>query len=188
MFLRPYRVIEVILAEWKRLSSNISGQRHLGLLVAVLYLSSVLYALPYGAVLGVERFWRVAVLFLGSLLICFPSLHVFTAFLGCRVNLAQNLILSLLITSVAGMFSFGFFPILWFLQTTMAEGSERVTIQHLSTLFLGLSLLAGGVHLVRCLLGSQQLRPRASYPLLFLLWQVLFAFISYRMARFLELL
>ena len=79
---RPHRTVEVVLAERGRLAASLSDRRNLGLLAAVLFLASVTFALPYGAVLAPEQLWRIVQLFAGSALICFPALHVFGAFLG----------------------------------------------------------------------------------------------------------
>ena len=181
-FTRPQRILDVVFTDRARLVETVAAKRDLGLLVAVLLYASVLFALPYGAVLGWERFWRVALLFLGSLAICFPSLQVFCAYVGFRITLRQNMAMGLVITSAASLFTFGFFPILWFLRATMLSDSV-VTPAHLSVALLVFSLLAGIGHLYRCL-------PRfngggAGYVALMLVWQVLFVFITHRMATLL---
>ena len=118
---KPHKAVEVVLAERSRLAASLSDRRNLGLLALVLFLASVVFAVPYGAVLAPDKLWQVVQLFAGSALICFPALHVFGAFLGFRVDIGQSLALTLIITSVSALFSLGFFPILWFLRTVMAD-------------------------------------------------------------------
>ena len=131
-----------------------------------------------------KRAGSIALLFVGTLGICLPSLQVFSAYIGYRVDPAQSVALGLVMTAVAALFTFGFFPILWFLRATMAEDST-ITPQHLSVLLIVFSLAAGVVHLVRCLVSLDGARP--GYPLLLAFWQLLYAFIAYRMALLLDL-
>ena len=70
--------------------------------------ASLLCSAPYGFVLGGDAAIRVALLFVGSVALCWPSLHVFSGYLGCRVSALQNLVIALLISAVAGMFALGF--------------------------------------------------------------------------------
>ncbi len=186
MFLLPLRALELVLSEQERLARTIASGRSSVLLVGALLYTSILFALPFGAVLGLDRFWRVALLFVGSLGICFPSLQVFSAYIGCRIDIRRNLALGLVITCVAALFTFGFFPILWFLRETMIADSETITLTHVSLVLLIFSLLAGIGHLYRCLYRFEGLV--RSYPVLITIWQALFVFICYRMARLLDLL
>src|SRR5690349_5416788 len=86
---RPHRWIDLVLADRARLAKTIAGGDDLLLLSGILLATSVLAALPYGAVLGPHRVLRVAALTLGSVAICFPSLHVFSGYFGCRNRLGQ---------------------------------------------------------------------------------------------------
>ncbi len=185
-FLRPGRMINIILAERKRWASTIATQDHLGPLALLMFTASLVFAIPFGLVVEVSSFWRVPVAFLGSLLICFPSLQVFTAFIGFRVDVKQNLSLALLITSVTGIFTFGFAPILLFLSWTLSDKSQG-TIEGLTILFLVVSLLSAIIHLSRVLFGDRRLAPGGAYSALFLLWQMLLIFITVRMCLFLKL-
>jgi len=196
LFLRPLRALTVVLSEQDRLARTISQGDQAGLLALGLLYTTLLFSLPFGGVIETERCWRIALLLVGSLGICLPSLQVFGAFVGCRISALQSLALGLVITSVAALFTFGFFPILWFLDATMQvepvvktplrEAPARVTASDLALVLLGCSLLAGIVHGIRCLRRFQGLV--AAYPLVMILWQALFVFITYRMARLLELL
>ena len=182
VFARPYRALDLVFSERERLVATVAQGREPALLVLVLLFASALFALPYGAVLGWERFWRVAATFLGALAVCFPSLHVFSAYVGLRLRTEQNLALALVITAAASLFTFGFFPILWYLRATMLPDG-LVTPAHLSVAMLVASLAAGIAHLYRCL---PSMRGQGVYVLVSLGWQVLFVFITHRMAVLLE--
>ena len=186
---RPQRVISMVLTHRRRLAATIIQKHHLPRLVLGLLLTSLLLALPFGAVLGPAQCWRVAILFCGSLLLCFPALHIFSTFFGSRLSLSQNLGLSLLCTCVAAMFSLAFAPILWFLSVTSTPDEVGITGRMMATALLTGSLLAGISHFTRVLHGDRLLRSVGSSSLLFLvLWQGLLVFINYRMALYLELL
>lgn len=186
VFLRPLRMLDLVLSQQEKLARTIAGGDNLPILVLSLLYATVLFSLPFGAVIGIERFWRVAVLLVGSLGICLPSLHVFGAYIGCRISIRQNLALGLVITCVAALFTFGFFPIVWFLDATIESESARVSVGHLAVVLLAFSVAAGIVHLIRCLRRFHGLV--AAYPLVIIFWQALFIFITYRMARLLDLL
>ena len=187
---RPDLAMEYALGGADRLCRNLADARGLWWLVALLLATSLLSAVPYGAVAPKARFWKVAALYTGSLFICFPSLHVFAQFLGFRFRLEQNLALSLVLTSVAGLFTFGFFPIIWFIDATIeAVPDSMVQPGQLSVLLLGLSLVMGMVQMGRCLVSRNGLsREARPLPLLMSFWLVLLTFITHRMATVLELL
>ena len=89
------------------------------------------------------------------------------------------------LSATAAVFTFGFFPVLWFLRATM-DVDSMITARHLSVLLLTASLFFGASQLLRCVrhLGPAYLR---SLPLL-TLWLALLCFITRRMARVLDLL
>jgi hypothetical protein len=184
---QPHRTLDVVLAERGRLAASVVAGRELIALVALLLVCSTLFAVPFAAVDGTARAGHVAVLFLGSVLLCFPSLVVFAAYLGVRLAFAQHLTIALLIPAAAALFTFGFFPIHWFLGATMPadsvwNGSAVRVVLLVCALLLALS------HCNRCLFADASLKVlRSSWPL-WLGWQVLLVFITYRMASTLGLL
>ena len=186
--LSPARIVEVLLTDWPRLAKSVAEKRFLGRLGLILLLVSAVASIPYGAVLREDGFWRISAVFVGSLAICFPSLFIFSAYLGCRVDFRQNLVLSLLITSVSAIFSFGFFPILWFLDETMTTAASTIGTREISMALLGIALLAGIVHLMRCMFADTSLTPKGSYSSLIMLWMALLVFISIRMGITLDVL
>jgi len=184
--LRPHRMIELVLVERPRLSKTVADGTQLATLAALLISATIIMALPMGALLGGLHFWKVAALLLGTLAICFPSLHVFSSYLGCRMSVLQNLVLALVITAVAAMFALGFAPIVWFVGVSTAPGSS--VAGSVAAGLLCVSLAAGMVHLSRCVMGDAALRPSGPYRALMLVWQSMFAFVAYHMADFIELL
>lgn len=187
--IRPHAIVHLVLTDRGRLTATLAQQKNLGLLAAALFGFGVLYALPYWMALEPEGTWKTPVLFFGSMLICFPSLYVFSAYLGFRNGLLQSFVLALVIPCVAGLFAFGFFPIFWFLEVTMTHQVPETalpgvlkTLRVIAGLFLASSLLAGIAHMWRCMKGESQLW---SLSPMILFWQILLIFISYRMAMFL---
>jgi len=79
---RPDLIFEYVLASRHRLRANLITGHGIWWLAAMLLSVSLVSTVPYGAISPIRSFWKVAVLFVGSVLICFPSLHVFSQFLG----------------------------------------------------------------------------------------------------------
>jgi hypothetical protein len=189
-FVRPHLIVEYVLGGRDRLASNLSSAQALGLLVGLLLVTSLAATIPYGVLSPARNVWKVAVLYTGSLLICFPCLHVFAQFLGFRYRVEQNLALSLVITSAAGLFTFGFFPIIWFIDfSTDADVALTVSVAGLSVWLLAVSLLMGIVQMGRCLMPRNGLAgQRRAFGWLVALWMPVLVFITYRMARVLALI
>jgi hypothetical protein len=181
----PHRVIDLVLVDRARLVKTVAAGRHLPALLLIMLLWSALFALPYGAVLGADRAWRIPALYLGSTAICFPSLHVFASYLGCKRPPAQNLVIALLIGFVASSFTLSFAPILWFIDLTTAASS--IAVATVSMALLAASLLAGLWHLGRALLDEDMPVQGRRYRASIFAWQALLVFVSYRMAVFLGL-
>ncbi|MBL8916769.1 MAG: hypothetical protein JNM17_39065 [Archangium sp.] len=182
---RPHELLQLVLTQRERLFTSVARASNLWWLVGAMLLGTALYAVPFGVVLDGLHFWKVPALLLGSVAICAPSLHVVGAFVGTRLSLPQTLSLSLLICSVASLFTFGFFPIMWFLGATVGDGA---TARALAGLLLSVSVLAGVAHSLRSQHAVGRLREfRGPLTPLFLLWTVLFLFITWRLALVLDL-
>jgi hypothetical protein len=185
--IKPHRSLDVVLADPARLVATLSERTPTIWLALLLAGSSVVCAIPFGLVLGLDRFWHVTVLFFGSQLICLPSLHVFSLFFGCRVTIGQSFVLGTLISSVAALFTLGFAPIAWFLSVTLPEDGSTVAMRVVQALLLTTSLGAGLAHLGRCLAVNHDKR-LGPHPWLLVGWAGLLVFITYRMAGTLGLL
>lgn len=182
--LRPHRWIDLLLTERERWTRTVTMDRHPGLLVAIMLAASLLYALPFGFVLGLERFWHIAALYLGSVAICLPSLHIFAGYLGLGLRPGQTLSLGALVCSVASIFSVGFAPIVLFLGATMS-GSGTMT--GVACMLLAVSLFAGMGQLMRSLRIRAEQEQVGSLLALMMVWQCLLLFIAFRMGVFLGL-
>ncbi|HIE69466.1 MAG TPA: hypothetical protein EYP98_04500 [Planctomycetes bacterium] len=140
---------------------------------------------------GLERVAHITLLFLGSVLLCYPSLQVFGSYLGVRMHPAQTLAIALVIPSAAALFTFGFAPIYWFLNFTMpGDGPDGMPSSSAITrvVLLVFSLLLALSHLNRCLFGDSNLKVLRDNWALWVGWQVLLVFLTYRMAESLDLL
>ena len=190
LLLRPYLVVEYVLGGKDRLARNLSRGPGVWYVVGLLLVTGLVSTVPYGCLSPAGSFWKIAVLYTGSLLICLPCLHVFSQFLGFRFNLAQNFAMALVITCVAGLFTFAFFPIIWFIDfTTRCNLATVITPADLSTLLLGISLLIGVLHMWRCLLlRGGMTAGSVAFQVLIFCWLPLLVFITFRMARLFDLL
>ena len=178
----PALAIDVLLAQRERWTASVVENRHWGRMLVLLLLWSVLFSLPYSLVLSWRQAWQIAALFLGSVAICLPSLHVTSAYLGLRVHFAQSIAFAAIIAAVACIFSCGFAPILWFLQATSTGSDAPQTVAALSGLLLWLAALAGSLHGVRCLVMARRLDGSASFSIVLLAWLGLLVFIGLRMS------
>jgi hypothetical protein len=183
----PLRAIDVVLASPARLSQNVERSTALVPLAILLLVCAALFALPFGFVFGVESWWRIGVLYLGSTLICLPSLYVFSAYLGFGTSLARVSVLALTIPAVAAIFTAGFAPILWFLRLTFDQDSKQIRWEQIGTVLLWIALLAGLVQLWRCLRRPTVDTAIALYTILWIAWHAVFLYVLTRMLHVLAL-
>jgi hypothetical protein len=177
--LRPHRAFDLVLIERARVAKTIAAGGGLLPLCGILLATSVIAAVPLGAVLGPDRVLRVATLNVGAVALCFPALHVWSAYLGCKNRLGQDLALSLLVSAVAGLFALGFAPIVWFLRVTTATSAEVGTA---AAVVLAISAVAGLLHFGRAV-GDQAaaLSPTRGHRVIVVAWMGLFLFVVARM-------
>jgi hypothetical protein len=183
----PAVAIDLLLAQRERWTASVVENRDWPRMLGLLLLWSLLFSLPYGLVLSYREAWQISILFLGTIAICLPSLHVVSAYIGLRVHLAQSISFATIIAAVASMFSFGFAPILWFLQATSEGVGARDSVAQLSALLLLIAALAGAVHGMRCLMMAKEIAQGPRFSLVVLLWQLLLLFIGLRMSAALGL-
>jgi hypothetical protein len=191
VFKNPHRTIEYILGSSRRLARSVDSGKAPWRLAMMLLAVSLLAAIPYGVVAPRGNWWKIAALYCGSLAICFPSLHIFAQFFGVRLDLLRSLALSMVITATAAIFTFGFFPIIWFLKISIVANKYTfIGPGELSTFLLYVSLALGLMQIARCLIspGFRKAQQNPSLGLLFVLWAPLLIFITHRMADLLELL
>jgi hypothetical protein len=188
---QPLRLIDLVLTGPARIAVNVERREALWPLAIALLLASSAFAVPYGCVIGESTWWaawwRVIVLYLGSTLICLPSLHVFSGYLGLRTSFAQILVLALTIPAVAAVFTFGFAPILGFLRATMDPESNVVSWRSVSVALLVFALIAGVGQLWRCLAASPGIASRVPFFIVLLAWHWVFVHVLLRMGSVLGL-
>ncbi|GEM_PF-2991859 len=190
LYRHPASMLELLLSQRERFTHTLSEPKSLPWLALVLICASLVASIPFGLLSPMQSLWKPAALFCGSLLICFPSLHVFSLFLGYRPSLEQNAVLTLLICSVASTFAMAFSPIVWFIRiSTRAHEETVMTPEFMAQLFLLSALLLGVFHMLRHLKSWTQTQDVAtpSQALMFC-WIPLLLFISYRMALLLQIL
>jgi hypothetical protein len=177
----PLRLLDLALADRARLLATVAEPRRVAQLATVLLVGGAVFALPFGCVLGAGTFWQVACLFEGSLLLCYPSLHVFAVYFGLPLSIGQSLALVSWATCTASLFTFGFAPIQWFLERTMQTG-DLVRAGQVGVVLLILSLVAGLATIVGATWRNLRAQRTVALPLL-TVWLVLFVFITGHMAR-----
>lgn len=187
---RPHHALDLILGSRGRFGATVLDRERLSPLLLLLLLGGMFFALPYG-LLAPEAGWsKIFLLFTGSVLICFPSLHVFSRYLGFELDFLQNLALSLLVSAVAAMVTFGFAPIIWFINATGGAGDEDLAFTAgISLLLLVVALLMGMAQMTRVLFAAPApWHRKVLHFILTMIWFVLLFFINFRMARNLGIL
>ncbi len=183
---RPLQAMDVLLAQRDRVIASVVDGKEWGLVLRIMLFVSLGFALPYGLIENPSRIGHISLLFLGSVLLCLPALHVFSVYMGVSISVMQSSALALWVSAVAALFTFAFAPIVWFLGLTMGD-SDGITVSGISMAFLFVSLVAGMSQLMRCTDALKREGMTVSVPLL-IAWQVLLTFIWFRMALLLELL
>ncbi len=183
----PLRLIDLVLETPDRLAANLESARGGPALALAFVLAATAFATPYGIVLGLNSWWRVAALYMGSTLICLPSLYVFARYVGVRVGPLQIAVLASSIPAVAAMFSFGFAPVLAFLRATMETENAEISWRDISRLLLATALVAGVARLWNCLLRARGLDSRRSLVIVLLGWHAVFLHVLFRVADVLGL-
>lgn len=186
------RIVDYVLGGRRQLSRNFTESRELPLLIALLVFSGVLFAAPFGAVLGWRGLLKPSIFLMGSMMICFPSLHIFSQYFELKIDLWQNLVLAFTITATAAIFLFGFAPILWFIDFTIPDsplyGADTVT-PVVAAWLLYASLVLGVINMARgFLLNLEAVKQAGLTRILILVWLALFIYITRRMGIVLELL
>jgi hypothetical protein len=189
-FRRPQRAIDLVLGHHARLARSLAEGRCASLLALLLLVVGVICSLPMGALPPLSAFWKVAALFTGSVLLCFPSLFVFGVYTGSRIGPGQGLALSLLVSAVAGCFALGFAPIVWFIDLTSGEGAfPAIPPKTVALAFLVASLCLALLRLAGCMAGMGRLRELGrTVQVLITAWVALLVLVFYRMTLVLDLL
>jgi hypothetical protein len=134
-FLGRIALIEWLLKYREHLFEDIIERRDLGRYILDAFLVTLLGSTFYGLVVGIcIGGWQILfdpiklpwVLIL-TLLLCLPSLYVFTCYRGSRLDLLQTCALAFNSTAVVSTILIGFAPIVWFFMFT-APGSHHFAV------------------------------------------------------------
>lgn len=159
--------------------------RQIGRLLATIILLSAFYGVMMGTASG---FWfmvasavKVPILFLLTLLICYPVLYVVNVLMGSRLNLLQSLALILLAIALDAILLASCAPIVVFFTLT---GANYHFLKLLHVLIFAFSGVWGMIALWRGLqvmCEKSDLYPRQAIRIL-RVWIVVFAFVGSQMA------
>jgi len=180
-------MLDLLLGDRRRLAANLAQEHRLPSLLLLLTVATVAFALPFGAVLGLARTWRVAALLLGGVAMCVPSLHVFARYVGVGLSYAQTLSLSLVGAATTAVFTFAFAPIVGFFRATMS-GSAIVTPGMMATWLLTSAFAAGIGQLIRVALGNLRTSAGSAFVPILIPWLMLYLFITIRLAGALDVI
>jgi len=120
-------IIETVLRNRKVFFAEIREGIDLGIKIRAMLVSSVIFLMLYGAVMGsTHSLWqalssavKLPVLFLATLIVCSPTLYFFNLLFGSSQSLSQNFALILTAITVTAVLLLSFAPIvLFFLLTT----------------------------------------------------------------------
>ncbi len=137
---KPGLLGRIALIEWllkyrDHLFEDILERRNLGRYIVDAFLVTLLGSIFYGLVVGIcIGGWQILfdpiklpwVLIL-TLLLCLPSLYVFSCYRGSRLDLLQTCALAFNSTAVVSTILIGFAPIVWFFMFT-APGSHHFAV------------------------------------------------------------
>ena len=114
-------VASTLLKNPRRISETIAGQKNLLRSSLALLLMAIVCHVVFGLAVGLFGGWTVAAMdmvkiplvALCSLLLCFPSLYVFTCVAGSPLSLAQTFVLGCSCLAMAGLILVGLAPVAW---------------------------------------------------------------------------
>lgn len=131
-FVGRLALIEWLLKYREHLFEDLLARRHLGRYIADAFLVTLLGSIFYGLVIGISvGGWQILYdpiklpwILLFTLLLCLPSLYVFSCYRGSRLDLLQTCALAFSSTAVVATILIGLAPIVWFFMFT-APGSHH---------------------------------------------------------------
>ncbi len=128
-------LIEWLLKYREHVFEDILARRHLGRYILDAFLVTLLGTIFYGFVAGISvGGWQILFdpikmpwVLMFTLLLCLPSLYVFSCYRGSRLDLLQTCALAFNSTAVVASILIGFAPITWFFMFT-APGSHHFAV------------------------------------------------------------
>ncbi len=157
--------------------------------IVSLLISSAIFFGIYGAIIGASHSWmqvissffKLPALYLLTLLICFPTLYIFSIIFGSKRNFTQYLTLLMTAEAIMSAILFGFAPItLFFLIST--QSYEFFLLLNVAILglagFLGIKFFYEGMQL----LAEPEIAGQDTRTKLLQFWLLLYAFVGTQMA------
>ncbi|MFZ5919148.1 MAG: actin-binding WH2 domain-containing protein [Chloroflexota bacterium] len=182
-------IVETILRNRRRFFIEIREGIGLSEKTRAMLLSSVIFFMLYGAVMGsTHSLWqalssavKLPVLFLATLVICSPTLYFFNVLFGSNQSLTQNFALILTAITVTSVLLLSFSPIVLFFLLTTSH------YQFFKLLNVGVFAVCGGIGVVflnqgmRVVSAGSQEGERARGCVM-QFWVVVYAFVGSQMA------
>ena len=154
--------------------------------IVSLLLSSSLFLLIYGAVLGsghplqaVSAALKLPLVFLGGLLACTPALYIFDILLGSKRTLSQTLAVLLAAISVIAILLFSFMPIALVLRLAV-DGFQFFKVLNVG--FLAIATAVGLFYLEQGLRRTSEMSNSLLRELVYALWVLLLIFMIAQLA------
>ena len=182
----PWKLIDMVLARRDRIAATMRDETNAGYLILMLLTVSLLFPVPFSLMSDRKTYYDVTLIYTGTLLICFPSLFIFSRYLEIDLSPAQVALVALLISACASILSLGWAPVIWFVKTTQSDGGSL--FNEMTDWFLWSSLLLGFAHMVRTVHHFRREDPAQMMfkGLVAFLWAMLFWWIAAVMARTLK--
>jgi hypothetical protein len=182
-------IIETILRNRQHFFVEIREGNDLRAKMRAMLVSSVVFLMLYGAVMGSTHSLRQAIssavklpiLFLATLIVCLPTLYFFNVLFGSNQSLTQNFCLILTAITVTAVLLLSFAPILLFflLTTSHYQFFKLLNVIILAiTGFIGVMFLSQGMRIVSTG-GKEGARARRN---VIRFWIVVYAFVGSQMA------
>lgn len=132
-----------------------------------------------------ELSWKMIVLVWGSVVICTPSLYVFSAIRGSRLTLSQLSFLLVGTLATTGIVLLALTPITWFFTWTTYQVEF---IQFMNVVVIAVSVLFGGYFLARGMLFAADMQKKEGQESnsaidILLIWVLLFIVVLVQMAH-----
>jgi hypothetical protein len=167
------------------------------MLIEFILVSLVSLAL-FGVIMATESFsinhaldlsWKMIVLIWGPLVICLPSLFVFSVVRGSKIKLTQLIYLTIGNLAIIGIVLISLAPIVWFFTWT-GEGSNIIDVMDIIT--IGVSLLFGFFFLKNGFMAIYKMY-KEKYPKstsatdIIFIWLILLVIVIFQMSHKLQL-